>query len=286
MNSLVHILASGVFLSGFIKDLLCLPRPLSPPLQRITMSGSAALEYGFPSTHSTNAVSVAVYGLAILNSSDSTLSPRVNLGLQALTYAYVVSVVLGRLYCGMHGFFDVFIGCLLGALIGALQFAYESSFEESLASADGSNVVLLIIAVLVLVRIHPEPADDCPCFDDSVAFAGVLLGTEVAYWHCVKHGIIWADPSVGYETTGGAKIALRILLGVVIIFVWREVMKPSLLLILPPIFRGLEKLGLILPRRFFTNASYATLLQFLSNPPIYLLTFKQGVFYRPCASQR
>lgn len=285
MNSLVHILASGVFLSGFVKDLLCLPRPLSPPLQRITMSGSAALEYGFPSTHSTNAVSVAVYGLAILNSSESTLSPRVNLGLQALTYAYVVSVVLGRLYCGMHGFFDVFIGCLLGALIGALQFAYEGSFEESLASADGSNVVLLIIAVLVLVRVHPEPADDCPCFDDSVAFAGVLLGTEVAYWHCVKHGIIWADPSVGYEATGGAKIALRILLGVIIIFVWREVMKPSLLLILPPIFRGLEKLGLILPRRFFTNASYATLLRFLSYPPIFLLTSKQGVFYRPCASQ-
>ena len=37
--ALVHMLALGVYLSGFMKDLVCLPRPLSPPLQRITMSG-------------------------------------------------------------------------------------------------------------------------------------------------------------------------------------------------------------------------------------------------------
>src|ERR1700753_3553207 len=60
-RALVNLLAYGVILSGVVKDLLCLPRPVSPPLQRITMSGSAALEYGFPSTHTTNAVSVAMY---------------------------------------------------------------------------------------------------------------------------------------------------------------------------------------------------------------------------------
>lgn len=235
------------------------------------MSGSAALEYGFPSTHSTNAVSVAVYSLAILNSSEVPLSPQVNIGLQALTYVYVVSVVLGRLYCGMHGFFDVVIGCVLGALIGFLQFAYENTFEDSLVSVNGSHLLLLILAVVVSVRVHPEPADDCPCFDDSVAFAGVLIGTEAAYWHCAKDGLIWADPSVGYEESGIGKRAVRIVLGVAIIFVWREVMKPSLLRILPPIFRGLEKLGLILPRRFFTNASYVTIRVFVFCATLHIL---------------
>lgn len=41
-------------------------------------------------------------------------------------------------------------------------------------------------------------------------------------------------------------------------------MKPSLLRILPPIFRGLERAGLLLPRKFFTKASeYQTVPDYL-----------------------
>ncbi|OJJ51117.1 hypothetical protein ASPZODRAFT_127130 [Penicilliopsis zonata CBS 506.65] len=259
-RGMVHILAFGVFFSGFIKDLLCLPRPLSPPLQRITMSGSAALEYGFPSTHSTNAVSVAVYAVALLNSPDCTVSPHLNIFLQAITYLYVVSIVIGRLYCGMHGFFDVIIGCLLGALIGIMQFVYGERFDEYLVSGNGKEVLIVVVIILTLVRIHPEPADDCPCFDDSVAFAGVLIGAEVAYWDFARSSISWTEPSpatVPYrlESLGWIKTILRTVLGVTCIVVWREVMKPSLLRVLPPIFRGLERVGLSLPRRFFTRAS-------------------------------
>jgi len=42
---------------------------------------------------------------------------------------------------------------------------------------------------------------------------------------------------------------------VVIIFVWRAGAKPTLLRILPPIFRSIEHYGLTLPRRYFTPAS-------------------------------
>ncbi|XHG04509.1 hypothetical protein AWENTII_007776 [Aspergillus wentii] len=256
----VHILASGVFFSGFIKDLLCLPRPLSPPLQRITMSGSAALEYGFPSTHSTNAVSVAVYVLTLLNSPDLTLSPTVNLICQGIAYLYVTSIVIGRLYCGMHGFFDVVIGCVLGALITLVQYSLGPAFDNYVVSGSAMQLGFVVMVILGLVRIHPEPADDCPCFDDSVAFAGVMIGAQVAYWHFARTSVAWSEPSPStipyrYESLGLSKTAMRIILGVVLIFAWREIMKPTLLRILPPVFRGLEKLGLILPRRFFTNAS-------------------------------
>ena len=239
--------------------MLCLPRPLSPPLQRITMSGSAALEYGFPSTHSTNAVSVAVYSLAMLNSPDSTLSPGMNALLQAVTYLYVTSIVLGRLYCGMHGFFDVVIGCLLGAFLGIVEYSYGGVFSDFVASS-AKNVLVIVLVVLALVRMHPEPADDCPCYDDSLAFAGVFLGAEISTWHFARSPIAWTEPCLAtipyrFESLGIIKTALRIVLGVLLIFSWREVMKPFLLRILPPIFRGLGKLGLLLPRRFFTQAS-------------------------------
>lgn len=51
---------------------------------------------------------------------------------------------------------------------------------------------------------------------------------------------------------------LRIILGVVTIFLWREVMKPFMLRVLPPLFRIIEKLGLNLPRKFFKQASEYT----------------------------
>ncbi|ERF74279.1 hypothetical protein EPUS_01966 [Endocarpon pusillum Z07020] len=261
-RGMVHILASGVFFSGFIKDLWCLPRPLSPPLQRITMSGSAALEYGFPSTHSTNAVSVAVYALYLLNT-NSSLSPKINILLQAISYFYASSIVLGRLYCGMHGFFDVIIGSMLGAAISFVQCTYGDVIDDFIHTALRKDMFIVVLTILVLVRIHPEPADDCPCFDDSVAFAGVVIGVEYGSWHFSNSNYAWSQPIPGtvpfdFESMGWMVIMTRIILGVMTIFLWREVMKPCMLRILPPAFRVIEKLGLSLPRKFFKQASEYT----------------------------
>jgi dihydrosphingosine 1-phosphate phosphatase len=257
---MVHILASGVFFSGFVKDLLCLPRPLSPPLTRITMSGSAALEYGFPSTHSTNAVSVAVYSLYALHRSGDDLDANLKLGLQILAYFYACSIVLGRLYCGMHGFFDVVLGSALGALLGWVQAAYGQTFDDWLHAGDMKRVLLVVLIILVLVRIHPEPADDCPCFDDSVSFSGVFIGVQYAGWHFAGTSYAWSLPSKGTIPFDLGKMGwiitiARIVLGVLVIFAWRGIMKPTLLKIFPPIFRVIEQLGLTLPRRFFKPAS-------------------------------
>lgn len=257
---MVHILASGVFFSGFVKDLLCLPRPLSPPLQRITMSGSTALEYGFPSTHSTNAVSIAVYALFALKSPDATVTPLTNMILQSVAYSYAISIVLGRLYCGMHGFFDVAVGTILGALLSVVQCLYGDAYDKLLYSESAKAISIVVLVVLVLVRVHPEPADDCPCFDDSVAFAGVMIGVESGQWHYAKSGLAWSLPTPAtvpfrLHEMGWMRTILRILLGVVVIFAWREIMKPLLLRSLPPLFRVIEKLGLSLPRRFFIQAS-------------------------------
>lgn len=259
---MVHILASGVIVSGFIKDFWCLPRPLSPPLQRITMSGSAALEYGFPSTHSTNAVSVAVYVLYLLHG-DSTLSAPAKMGWQVIFYFYAFSIVLGRLYCGMHGFFDVVVGSVLGAAISLVQCAYGEAFDLFIHQASGKDMLIIVLAILVLVRIHPEPADDCPCFDDSVAFAGVVIGIEYGSWHFSDTQYAWSQPTPGtvpfdLASMGWTVTIARIVMGVMVIFAWRGSMKPVLFRTLPPIFRVIERLGLSLPRKFFKQASQYT----------------------------
>jgi hypothetical protein len=257
---MVHVLASGVFFSGFLKDMWCLPRPLSPPLERITMSHSAALEYGFPSTHSTNAVSVAVYALFMLGSPDSAVDSTLKLVLQVVACCYATSIILGRLYCGMHGFFDVIVGSALGALLSVVQCLHGDNFDQFLHNGSWKSPAIVILIVLVLVRIHPEPADDCPCFDDSVAFAGVTIGVELGNWHFSRTGMAWDLPVLAtvpfkLDALGWPKTIARIVIGVLMIFAWREVMKPALLGMLPPVFRIVESLGLSLPRKFFVQAS-------------------------------
>ncbi|KYK55292.1 PAP2 domain protein [Drechmeria coniospora] len=267
-KGLVHMLALGVFWTGFVKDFYSLPRPLSPPLHRITMSGSAALEYGFPSTHSANAVSVVVYALLLLHSPGNTFGPTTKLLLEALSYFYAVSIVFGRLYCGMHGFLDIVIGSIMGAAIGWLEFSYGPSLDEYMHSSSWVAPFVAMLIIIVFVRIHPEPADDCPCFDDSVAFAGVLIGLEFGTWSYGKiPGDPWETHAYGNGTVDTAALGLwknlaRIVFGVLVIFAWRETMKPTLLKILPHLFRWMEQVGWSLPRRFFIPAS-----EYKSVPP-------------------
>jgi len=256
---LVRILAYGVFFSGWLKDMCSLPRPLSPPLHRITMSGSVALEYGFPSTHSANAVSVAVYSVLVLRSESNIFSPTVTLGLEILAYLYTVSIVFGRLYCGMHGFLDVIVGSVMGAAISLFEFYTAPVTDEWMLSSSWVAPFVLALVICVLVRAHPEPADDCPCFDDSVAFAGVIIGIESGTWHVARShlGAVYFGPSATFDLAAlGWPVTLaRIVLGVLMIFAWREVAKPTLLRILPHVFRVIETHGWSLPRRYFVPAS-------------------------------
>jgi hypothetical protein len=48
--------------------------------------------------------------------------------------------------------------------------------------------VVLIPLALVMVNQHPQPVDDCPCFEDAIAFVSVVLGSLLARWHAVHWG--------------------------------------------------------------------------------------------------
>lgn len=105
-----------------------------------------------------------------------------------------MSIILGRLYCGMHGFFDVIVASVLGALLSIIQCLYGEGFDRFIHSGSSEAPALVILLILILVRIHPEPADDCPCFDDSVAFAGVIIGVELGNWHIGRSGRAGMSP--------------------------------------------------------------------------------------------
>ncbi|EME40674.1 hypothetical protein DOTSEDRAFT_74279 [Dothistroma septosporum NZE10] len=258
--ALVHMLAAGVYFSGYVKDMVCLPRPLSPPLQRITMSGSAALEYGFPSTHTTNAVSVAIYCLYNLWQSQEEYSIWHFRLLHMTCLCYATSISIGRMYCGMHGLFDVIFGAALGALITASRVLFGPTFDIWLIAGDWTRPAITVGVLALAVRFHPEPADNCPCYDDSVAFIGVVMGVSIGNWNYV-HLLSNSDRTTAamsalynFSNRDLSKIAARLILGIVVVFLWRATMKPLLLRGLPPVFRLVAHYGLNIPRRYFLQA--------------------------------
>jgi hypothetical protein len=338
------------------------------PSHYLPAIGSHHLEYGFPSTHSTNCVSIAlfffghVHRLAstpaaapplLSNGNNSTLSlgstafnttldftPIVSA--QAYTIItiilsiYTVSIVFGRLYTAMHSFTDCAVGVTMGAGIwwghtswsgipvalsstNPLHWLYSVLWPSSL-TASGTHIIyfgkglgagkwveewvrrggwevpiILIPLCLLAVNQHPQPVDDCPCFEDAIAFGSVVLGALVGKWAMGYAGIglgigrtvvmpgsgwvlelgnwnqlerTWEDVALWWGVAtlkmvvGKLHPLLRIppwltstLEGILVIFTWRLIAKSALHLILPPTFRVLSRVFRLPNRRFYTPAT-------------------------------
>ncbi|RPD55565.1 hypothetical protein L226DRAFT_511641 [Lentinus tigrinus ALCF2SS1-7] len=301
-RGLLLMLAIGVYVSSVFKDFCCSPRPFAPPVTRLTI-GSHHLEYGFPSTHSTNSVSIALFFYDLLHrayypaalvvepaidpswaewNATSGLLPAMEavaeaataealisqttymLGIGILLF-YVFSIVYGRLYTGMHSFTDCAVGAALGAGIWGLH-VLCGAYVDAWVRNNGFIVPVVIVPLcLYLVHRHPQPVDDCPCFEDAIAFVSVVMGEFVGRWYLEQHGYgedfftrpmpggswaTWSDVGTWWSTA-----AIKTVIGVLTIFVWRIVAKSFCHFILPPTFRFLSHLFTLPHRRFYTPAT-------------------------------
>ncbi len=259
-RTLIFVLGIGIYFSGALKDFVCLPRPLSPPLARITLSGYTALEYGFPSSHSANAMAVTlVLLLQLYQLDESQISPTLRILANFIIFLYSFSLMFGRIYCGMHGFLDIIVGALIGTFTVFLRYLTHDLYDNLVYSA--SPLALLIVPiVLLMLNIYPVPVDNCPCFDDAVAFLGVLVGVDLSHWYGSNHNlnylINFPTPSTIpflYSSFGSFKIFLRLLINIIIIIIWKHYSKKILIhYILPPIYKIFdERFNVSLPRKGF-----------------------------------
>jgi hypothetical protein len=160
----------------------------------------------------------------------------------------------------MHGYVDVVVGSIMGASISYFEWHYGTDFDRYLLTSSWISPLMVLVSIILAIRFHPEPADDCPCFDDSVAVAGVIIGVEVGGWHYATTNWAWNVPlpaaaPFDLEYLGWIVVVVRVVVGVVVIFAWREVMKPTLLRCLPHLFRFIARYGIVLPRKYFMPAT-------------------------------
>ncbi|KAG1733955.1 PAP2 superfamily-domain-containing protein [Suillus lakei] len=260
-RGLVIVLASGVYVVSFLKDLVCSPRPLAPPVTRLTI-GTHHLEYGFPSTHSTNSVSMALFIFGYVRTAyiqSTAISPSIYYASCATLMIYPITVVFGRLYTGMHSFTDCAVGVFLGVIIWGAYVIMKETFGNWLASAHWIVSLTMIPICLLLVHYHPHP--------DAIAFVSVFLGIALCRWHSVYSGVderflssvmrgpqgtVWTwEDTASWWTLASVKVSV----GILVIFVWRIFAKSLLHLVLPPIFRLLPSSFDLPHRRFYTPAT-------------------------------
>lgn len=137
--------------------------------------------------------------------------------------------------------------------------------------------IIVIVAGLFVVHRHAEPVDDCPCFEDAIAFVSVVMGAMLSRWHFARFVLAPSDLS-GFSDyyvsrTPGSSLStvqdialfalyatLKMIVGVSAIFVWRIIAKRVSLAILPPIFRKFSsEVGPLPTRRWYTPATdYST----------------------------
>lgn len=259
----IYILAGGVYFTGVLKDFLCIPRPYSPPVARLSISNHGS-EYGFPSTHSATSTSTVLIALEALMALDGLSFPA-TLALFAGLALYAVLLVFGRVYCGMHSIQDVVFGSAIGVsvwvvhrlLSGPLTRWLEEEVILTGLLASLPIPLLVVLFGLAATASHPQPIDDCPCFEDSTAFVAVTVGVMIAHWAAGPDPPparpFWPSQPDQLVTQLPRSLA-KIVIGLLVLFTWRFTLKELLSRVLPPLFQLAAPL-LQLPRRHYLPTS-------------------------------
>ncbi|CCH61060.1 hypothetical protein TBLA_0D05680 [Henningerozyma blattae CBS 6284] len=234
---MVYVLGYSLYISGYLKDYWCLPRPRAPPLERISLSEYTTKEYGAPSSHTANATAVSLWLFLTLYLTDAFSVPM-KLFLVFLILAYYFTLVLGRLYCGMHGVLDLASGAIIGVItfFGRLIIKYAGPMLKIDLTDHVWYPIFSVSFGLVLLFKHVRPIDFCPCYEDSVAFIGVVCGLEFSNWL-----IRYKDFQTVFQLNDNHEwyfIPAKIIVGVICVLIWKYVIaKPVIYGILIHIFR-------------------------------------------------
>jgi hypothetical protein len=114
---------------------------------------------------------------------------------------------------------DCVAGILIGAFLWWLKVQYGSQMDATIMGGTFWAPLTVTGITILLVRIHPEPADACcKCFEDGVAFAGVFVGVKLGQW---RNPAIQNIAAIGLPPSPPAVVLVKLFLK---IFLGREAM--------------------------------------------------------------
>jgi len=252
-----------MYLGQATKDIICWPRPSSPPVFRLEKR--YALEYGMPSTH---AMVGAGMPFCLLY-----LTTQRYLGME--TAGLIISIVwctivcFSRIYLGMHSFLDVIAGLVYVFLLLPPYFFVVDSMDRLLVSAWWAPLPIVLVPLVALVN-YPKLDRWSTARGDTTLIVGTATGVMLGYWLSNQLGLITAVPQTelypmsGWTWPGVGIAFLRILLGGALLVFVRQAVK-SLSLTVTCAILGKDKndeltrqsLAVELPTKFISYISIA-----------------------------
>ncbi|PHT52705.1 Lipid phosphate phosphatase delta [Capsicum baccatum] len=133
------------YIGNCIKDVVCAPRPSSPPVRRITATEDEkenALEYGLPSSHTLNTVCLSGFLLQYILSYTQNDDAITGLSGLAIVCLFVFFIAVGRIYLGMHSLIDIIGGLIIGLAILASWLSVHKYIDDFVVlGQNGVNTV-------------------------------------------------------------------------------------------------------------------------------------------------
>jgi hypothetical protein len=243
----------GTFLGNFAKNMFALPRPPAPPVKLLQHTMK---DFGFPSVHTLNAVTVS--GVLVRYhyqhawfyfSSDPLLARLWFAGSVALALLWCVSIPLSRMYVGVHSPLDVVGGFLSGLVFLALWVPVYPAMYLWTTETRTFLIPVVCVTAFLAVAVHPRSQRPSPSYRNNIAVIGIvagafiglsrrnetaaLLGALGVHWPQLPVEAVAAAFGVGRQL---ATSVLRFLLGISVMVVVKAVMEPLLALVFTVLF--------------------------------------------------
>ena len=189
------------YLSSFIKWVFNLPRPPSPPVEKLWTETSPS----FISGHATTAM--AVWGTL------AVLVHRIWFWILAVLLIFFIG--FSRLYLGVHYPADVIGGWVTGLIVAWGVLALAPRLESTvLGWSTGKMLIAALALSLIMVLIHPRWQEEnlWPA-PNAVQLGGLLFG--------MLAGLVWDVKSLHFHVSGPwSKRVLRLLVGLAVLVVF------------------------------------------------------------------